>query len=343
MFAAKVIKSKPIIKRLNSLMLVLKESQASFPHEEVVSFLKNNFKSGQISGFYFDEFLENFIIKLNNDCDSQSYDGRVYIHEMHNGSKQRIVLLQATDFVHTVRLFNLPLEISEHMIRSTLAEYGMPISVAHEYSGSGEWRLPNGNRVVKMLIFDSLPLKLCIAGMPFKLFCSSLQRVCFVCGHCDHEMANCSEQKSTSLSQSLSSEDPMTANLLSPKQKKVSKVAPASHSVIEPNRCVKVDVKPKQTSPNDGKASCSENGNAVPKKKKKTRSRSQADLERWCVESKGYGKAMREIFRKARKDSSLRRQYLQIASSSSDYLVQLRNLIDFCKETYEESGENSNL
>lgn len=191
MCARKEICNKPIIKRVNSVIFRSNCSFSFKDHEEVIGFLKNNFIRQEIEGFYFDEQLKNFVVKFINDRAFSSCIGNTYYYTLSNGRKMELVADVADDFVHCVKLFNVPLEISDKMVMESIGKFGKVYEIQKDTSGKDEWTVPNGNRIVYMEIEDKLPILLEIAGQRVKVFSTSLTKVCFCCGGKDHSKNNC--------------------------------------------------------------------------------------------------------------------------------------------------------
>lgn len=192
----KEISNKPVVRRVNSIVFRSKCNFVFRKHEEVVSFLKQNLKRSEIEGIYFDENLKNFVVKL---TDNSAYDncvGNVYQYKQSNGSTLELVAVKANDFVHCVKLFNVPYEVSNDMVVQVIGKYGNIQEIYNDTVGEGKWKIPNGNRTVYMEVNGKLPVSLDIAGLKVKVFSTSFTKICFLCGGNDHLINGCRKERS---------------------------------------------------------------------------------------------------------------------------------------------------
>lgn len=195
MCTRKIISSLPSIRRKNSVIFSAEGRSSTVDQHELVEMLKNNFKREEIEGFYFDENLKNFIVKFTSISSVNRCIDKTYTHIQRNGD---VVVLNATvagDFVHSVKLFNVPCEMSKDMIVEAVGKFGKVINVNNETVGSGDWKITNGNVIVSMTITKEMPIRLEIAGIKIKIFSSSLNKVCFKCGMSDHISGNCDKDE----------------------------------------------------------------------------------------------------------------------------------------------------
>lgn len=191
MVGAKVFNSSPVLRRLNSIFLQFTGTRVKPSYLDVVSFLKCNFKRTDITGFYYDDSWKNYVVKLDDTANIEFYLKKTLQHTLTEGEQCEVTIARAKDFLHCVKLVNVPFEVTNTMIYDALRVYGEVVNITYEYAGTDLWRLPNGNRIAHMQIDSSLPLKINVAGLVVKVNCTSLARVCFSCGQSGHEIANC--------------------------------------------------------------------------------------------------------------------------------------------------------
>lgn len=196
MCCRKEISNKPVIRRVNSIVFQSKCNFVFRDHFEVVSFLKINFKRQEIEGIYFDEILKNFVVKVTNSIAFDNCVGNTYNYTDNNGSLIELIADKADDFVHCVKLFNVPCEISNDMILEVIGKFGKVHEIRSDTVGKGEWKIPNGNKIVHMEVNGKLPVSLEIAGVRLKVFSASFTKICFSCGGKNHLINSCMKGKS---------------------------------------------------------------------------------------------------------------------------------------------------
>lgn len=163
--------------------------------EEVISFLKSHLEKDEIIGFYFDYQTKRFIVKLVSESVAHKYTGLAYQHFFKSGRERKVRLMPADDFVHVIKLYNVPYEIDRSMVKKALESYGRVLSIENELCEDSSWSIANGNIIACMHINDSIPTRINIAGYTLKIFSSSLERVCFLCGAKDHTLRQCTREK----------------------------------------------------------------------------------------------------------------------------------------------------
>lgn len=110
---------------------------------------------------------------------------------MTNGRELELIAGKSPDFVHCVKLFNVPYEISDAMLVEVIGKFGKVHEIRKDLVGDGEWKIPNGNRMVFMEIDEALPINIEVFGQRIKVFSPSLAKVCFLCGGVDHSKKSC--------------------------------------------------------------------------------------------------------------------------------------------------------
>lgn len=195
MWSNKIITSKPLIKRINSIKLEFLDSFSEGDQAEVFSFMKSNMEKSEIIGFYFDQHVKKFIVKLTNEETVHKYIGMTFQHIYKSGRQGEVKVTLADDFVHAVKLFNVPYEINRSMLEQALERYGRILHLDYELYGDNNWTVPNGNIIIQMQIHDDIPTRISVAGFTLKLYSPSLERVCFFCGSKDHSKQQCTRDR----------------------------------------------------------------------------------------------------------------------------------------------------
>lgn len=187
--------SKPVINRVKSVIFRTKCGSSVSYQEELVSFLKNNFSEDEIYGLYYEENLKNFVVKFTN---TETYSKRVwqsYTHTYGDGRVVQYVAQEAGNFIHTVKLCNVPFEIDDDLLRQSCEGFGKIHEIHEEFADGDDWKIRTGNKIVTMETFYKLPMRVEIAGQKIKVQCTSLMRVCFFCGKDSQLSKNCKESR----------------------------------------------------------------------------------------------------------------------------------------------------
>lgn len=169
--------------------------ERSVVKRELVSFLKNYYDREEICGFYFDENLKNFVVKFTSSNTYKDSVCKAFTHTDKDGHTVELIAEKANDFVHCVRLFNVPCEITNEMLVKEMGIFGTIFDIQDEIIDPSGWRIPNGNKTINMNIEDELPTRIEVAGQRIKVFCGSLKKVCFQCGKDDHLSDSCEKSK----------------------------------------------------------------------------------------------------------------------------------------------------
>lgn len=98
-----------------------------------------------------------------------------------------------------VRVFNLPIELSNDKIKQTLSQYGTVFTITNELWSTGYiFPVHNGIRQVKMNVTKVIPSNLLVAGKRAYVTYLGQEPTCFACGMSGHVKQDC-KHKVTSL------------------------------------------------------------------------------------------------------------------------------------------------
>lgn len=311
---------KPRFKRVNTLKLSVQNENRPVNQSEIIGFLKKWMKEEDLEGFYF-ENRSSFFVKFTNTSALVKFSSKSsYDFEYEDGKKTSVLVSIAADYLHTVRVFNVPLDIDNQMIVTSIQQYGAVADVKHELTGDDNFKIRNGNRTLTMTITNHLPTRIFLAGFSFKVYCGSCTKKCYRCGSETHEQQACGSFEAKKcpavvcgrLSRSLNdlecAADEEDTQVFETKSDGGGKFF---------NKEMDLEVARTEFEPDKEANTCGKTDSEKPKTKKKKKNRrpwteSQKELElKYCSDSKRLGGEAREAFLKARKDPIFRKEFLR--------------------------------
>lgn len=112
--------------------------------------------------------------------------------ELMNGSTVRVNIGPAEQDYVTVRVMNVPPEISNDRIKNVLTNYGKIHSIENErWSSRYRFQVETGIRIVKMSMDKHIPVTLLIANYEAYISYHGQEQTCFLCGSTEHLKYNC--------------------------------------------------------------------------------------------------------------------------------------------------------
>jgi hypothetical protein len=124
----------------------------------------------------------------------ESKGQRDYKHE--TGEISKVQIAPAGMGMRTIRIANLPPEVSDRSIINTLARYGEIKEIKEEqWSRSYRYRISNGIRIVTMNLRDHIPSYVNVANNKVLLSYEGQPLTCYGCGNTGHQYQECPTRK----------------------------------------------------------------------------------------------------------------------------------------------------
>lgn len=114
-----------------------------------------------------------------------------------NGERTPVTVEKATGNTTTVRVFDLPPEIPNEVLRQHLERYGTVYEVRKEQWGTA-YKIPvnTGVRAAKMALKTSIPNTIMVVGYRLTVSYAGQVKTCYVCGQSSHVKEQCPNRKS---------------------------------------------------------------------------------------------------------------------------------------------------
>jgi hypothetical protein len=113
-----------------------------------------------------------------------------------DGTISTVALVPAEMGYKTVRILNIPLEVSNQSIAAHLQSYGKILQISDEYwADSYFFKVKNGIRIVKIEMSANIPSYIMISGFRSLILYDGQPRTCSNCNASDHLRADCMVRK----------------------------------------------------------------------------------------------------------------------------------------------------